>query len=338
MGDSRDDSKAIQLPLEVEPVTPRGRGLLWTVAATIVAAAALLGAPVPGLSLVARLLGFAAVLGVGVVVSLARSARERRTSRRHGPTVVLDSRGIRRLGSDGEAAVIARWDEAFGLTVLTNPSRTRAVLAFTSAERTRLIPVIDRDASDSRDSRWLDRAVTVTDADLDDALHGRSYGCLSGRSAARLFAEIETRAAPAIDRLYLFDASGAKVSLERDKLGAHDKVIDLAEPVEWRSFTFHEAPALMSAPGGATGAAAVTVYQATWIRQGSTEIVLVCPIPADASSLGLGRSSNHPPAREIRVAVDRLFMLPLRKAVEGAPRISRAGAPPKRSSHAIPSS
>ena len=78
-------------------------------------------------------------------------------------------------------------------------------------------------------------------------------------------------------------------------------------------------------------------YQATWVRQGTTELVFVCPLPSDASALGLGRSSNHPPAREHCVAVDRLFMLPLRKAVEAAPRISRAGAPPRRSSHAIPS-
>jgi hypothetical protein len=167
--------------------------------------------------------------------------------------------------------------------------------------------------------------VPVTDADLDDALAGPRHGSLSGKSAAALFAEVERRAPTALGRIYLFDASGAKVTLEGDKLGAHDQVVDLAEPVEWRSFTFNE--------GGST---ALTVYQGTWVRQGTTELVLVCPIPAEASSLGLGRPSDPPPARENRVAVDRLFMIPLRKALEGAPRIARAGTPPRRSSHAIP--
>jgi hypothetical protein len=346
MGNARDDSKAIVLlPLEAKSEPARDLGVTWLVVLLTLASAAVLVFPLP---LWMRLVAVAAVLGVALLVSFVRRSRPRSPSRplsrplsrppargslrARGASIAIDARGIFRLGGDNETATIARWDEPFGLTLLANPSRTRAVFAFTSAERTRLVPIGGAES----DSRWLERAVTVTDADLDDALHGPSHGFLSGRSGARLFTEVETRAAAAIDRLYLFDASGAKVVLEGDKLGAHDKVIDLAEPVEWRSFTFHEAGVMMSAPGGATEAAAVVVYQATWIRQGTTELVLVCPIPADASSLGLGRSSNHPPARENRVAVDRLFMLPLRKAVEGAPRIARAGAPPRRSSHAIP--
>jgi hypothetical protein len=127
-----------------------------------------------------------------------------------------------------------------------------------------------------------------------------------------------------VGRIFLVDSAGDGVALEGQELRVRDKVIDLTDPLEWRSFTFHE-----------TGTAAMTLYQATWVRQGTTELVLVCPIPAELSSWGLGRWPDPPPAREHRVAVDRVFMIPLRKALEGAPRVSRAGAPPREGSRAI---
>jgi hypothetical protein len=222
---------------------------------------------------------------------------------------------------------MARWDEAFGVTVLTNPSQSRGLLAFTSAARTRIVAVvIDKLEVAHAARRCFECAVPVSDADLDDALGGGRNGSLSGTSAGRLLAEIDKHASAAIGRLYVFDASGAKVTLEGGKLGAREKVIDLNDPVEWRSFMFHE---------GDLGA--VTVYQATWVRQGPIEIVLVCPIRADATSWGLGRAADSPPSPEIRVAVDRLFMMPVRDALEAAPRMSRPSAPPElaRDPHAV---
>jgi hypothetical protein len=35
--------------------------------------------------------------------------------------------------------------------------------------------------------------------------------------------------------------------------------------------------------------------------------------------------ADAPPPRDLRVAVDRLFMLPLRRALDRAPRVSRPG-------------
>jgi len=327
MGDARYDGKAILLPLEADAEAPRSRGGAWLVFLVSVAVGLVLVSPLP---LWVRPIAVAGVLSVALVTGFLLQARHRATRRgprRQGATLAVDTKGIWRLGSEGEAATVARWDETFGLTILANPSLSRAVLAFTSAERTRLVAVrVESGIQPSALS--LDQAVPVTDADLDDALSGARHGCLSGKSAARLLSEVLSRAEGALGRIYLFDASGARVTLEGDKLGAREKIIDLADPVEWRSFTFHE-------PCSSTPAA-LTFYQATWVRQGATELVLVCPIPADASSLGLARPSDPPPARENRVAVDRLFMIPLRKALEGAPRISRAGAPPRRSSHAIP--
>jgi|SRR5580658_1423451 hypothetical protein len=331
MGDGHDEGRRVLLPLEVGGEAPQNRGVVWTLLAVGFAVTAFLASRLTafssGVSALARLTGSAGALVLALAALVARAwarrpAPQKPTSR--SAAIAADSRGIWRVGTEGEPAPIARWDEPFGVLVLVNPPRTRAVLAFTSPERTRLVAVrIDGDGA----RPWLDNAVTITDADLDEALAGFRHGFLSARSAETLLGMIASRASSSLGRIDLVDASGAKVTLEGDKLGARDKVIDLGEPVEWRSFTFHEA---------ASGATAAVVYQATWVRQGTTELVLVCPLPADASSLGLGRASNHPPARENRVAIDRLFMAPLRRALEGAPRISRTGATTRTSSHAIP--
>jgi hypothetical protein len=310
-----DDAQRVSWPLELESSAPQGRGLLW-----LFLAGGLMGGVVIAWCLpAARPLG----LSGGLLCALALAVRpvlDRLRDGRFSPdtaypraSIAVDALGVWRVGANGEAAPIARWDEAFGVITLVNPYRTKAVLAFTCAERTRLIAVR---IESGPQGAWLDDAVTVTDADLDDALLGLRHGSLSGKSADALVAAVARRNQTALGRLELVDASGGKITLEGSRLEARGKVVDLGEPVEWRSFTFHD------------GGAGVVVYQATWVRQGTIELVLVCPLPPDASSLGLGRSSNHPPEREQSVAVDRLFMAPLRRALEGAPRISRAGAPP----------
>jgi len=337
MGESRKEGKPITLSLDADPEPAVGKVWLLTAVLALAGAAAMPFLPV---ELPFRLVPFAglvtlAVLAVRAHRTLARRAR----AGRRAFALLVDARGVWRSADGTPDACIARWDEPFGVTVLANQAQTRALFAFSSAERTRLVAVrIDSAQAADAARRCFDHAVPVTDADLDDALGGVAGG-LSGKSAAVLFAEIERRAPQAIGRIYLFDAAGAKVTLEGDKLRTRDKLIDLGDPLEWRSFIFHEggqslAPA-SPAPPSSIPPAAVILYQAMWARQGPTELVLVCPVPGEASSWGM-RSTDAPPARELRVAVDRLFMLPLRKALEGAPRISRAGAPPRKSgSHAI---
>src|SRR6202042_3224344 len=99
-----------------------------------------------------------------------------------------------------------------------------------------------------------------------------------------------------------------------DSLIIGEGTFDLASPIEWRVFTFQE---------GEPGVAAL--YQATAIRQGTLEMVLVCRAPEELASWSVGRGSDAPPPRESRVAIDRLFMTPLRAVLEGAPRLSRPG-------------
>jgi hypothetical protein len=42
----------------------------------------------------------------------------------------------------------------------------------------------------------------------------------------------------------------------------------------------------------------------------------------------MSSTAEEPPARDLRLAVDRLFMLPLREALDRAPRISRSPSAP----------
>jgi hypothetical protein len=228
-------------------------------------------------------------------------------------------RSVAREGSRGKTS-LARWDEPFGLSVLANMARSRALLAFTTPSATRFLGLTletPRDADLARD--LLERAVTIPDADLELAT-GPNPEVLLGADAARsLLHELERRSPQSLRRLYLSDARGTAIKVEQDTLAIGDDTFDLAAPVEWRVFTFHEGE-----PGVAT------LYQATSLRQGTCEAVFVCRAPEDVGSWSVGRAPDAAPAREARVAIDRLFMTPLRAVLEQAPRLSRPGAPPSR--------
>jgi hypothetical protein len=87
------------------------------------------------------------------------------------------------------------------------------------------------------------------------------------------------------------------------------------------------------------------IYQATWIRQGTQETVLVSLLAslAGASSNAIATSQvpelelallrdvrlmqaapDSPPPADVRTAIERTYMLPLRAALDRAPRPSRS--------------
>ncbi|MGH7297491.1 MAG: hypothetical protein ACRELB_21320, partial [Polyangiaceae bacterium] len=101
------------------------------------------------------------------------------------------------------------------------------------------------------------------------------------------------------------------VVLDRAELRVGARRIDLTSPVEWRAFVFQE-----------LGAHAASVCQAVWMRQGEGDVVLVAPLADGAPPVQA--TMAEPPPRELRRAVDRLFMAPLRRALERAPRVSRS--------------
>jgi hypothetical protein len=279
---------------------------------------------------------WARVAGAAVVVVLASALswalwRARTKQRAPRGWMVLDGKGIVRVDGSpkGGSVPIVRWDAPFGLSVLANHARTRAVLAFTTPEQTRHVTIRLGDPPDQGALPGaLARAITVPDEDLPE--DGRAP--LGSASAAALVQAVAMRSPVAQDRIYLSDPSGARIVLDASELRVGERVFDLDAPLEWRGLMFHES-------GGNTA----TIYQATWVRQGTSEVVLVSPMPAELSTktLARGRPSSHsgtdlrlmrslpdvPPPRELRVAIERLFMLPLRHALDRAPRISRAGSP-----------
>jgi hypothetical protein len=248
--------------------------------------------------------------------------------------LLVDHVGIRR--SDGNTVTtLASWNDPFGLTVFASADTSTLLFAFTSPEATRFVSASRRLDGDPFAPRLLERAVTVTDSDL-PAGEERS---MSLDDADRLFSAVAMRAPAALERVYLSDASGEPLTLGPSELTIGSKRIDLAAPLEWRAFLFQE-----------RGAHAASVCQATWVRQADVEVVLVAPMPGDSGWLGSARATFHaqgiqlprearnalardmrlmqasagdPPARELRRAIDRVFMLPLRRALDGAPRTSR---------------
>ena len=296
---------------------------------------------IPGASLWLRGGLALGVVALAVVGLLVRPRPKRRPQR----WVAVEPTRIVRLDEAGETE-LATFDTPFGLTVLANQGRTRALLAFTSRDRTRYVRVRIHGTEDAMAAReLLARASTVTEADV--LLGADDEGdALSAASAARLVEHVAARMSGALERCFLVDAHGMAVTLDGDELRLGDRVVDLRAPLEWRGFMFHESMGQMT-----------TIYQATWLRQAATEAVLVSPLPSEVTSWMVGRAPrvqeagtvaadalvqralvrdmrlmhsapDVPPPRDQRVAIERLFMLPLRRALDRAPRAARTSVPP----------
>jgi hypothetical protein len=268
------------------------------------------------------------------------SSRKRRPAR---AWLVVDDRGVHRGDGRSPPITLAEWREPLGATILASADRSRFLIALTTERATRFLTVRVRSEDVARAPTLFERATTTPDSDLrtdDDS-------ALSSADAERLLDVLARRAPWSLDRLYLSDAGGEALILDRTELRVGARYIDLESPLEWRAFLFQE-----------VGAQAASVCQATWVRQGDVEVFLVAPMAADGTWLpetddaamrvatggadvlqrSLARdlrlmqaSVSEPPPRELRRAIDRLFMLPLRRALDRAPRVSRF---PSSSSHA----
>ena len=310
MGEARTRVPALRLPLGPRVGSPlaKAAGLL----AGIVVVAAVVVALMPWTPWVR------AAVGV-VLVGLAGGLHHALARRRRPPAgwLVVDHQGVKR---PGEPPLVG-WSAPFGVTVLASVDRSRLVLALTSADATRFLAVRVLDAGDAAEAPSLfDRAVSASDGDL----RGDEGAALCAADAERLLSALARQSPGALDRLYLSDASGEAVVLDRGELRIGARRIDLSAPLEWRAFVFQE-----------LGAHAASVCQATWVRQGDGEVVLVAPLGEGAASIQgapdarlMQAVTGDPPPRELRRAIDRLFMLPLRRALDRAPRVSRAPSSP----------
>ncbi len=316
MATARDVRKALgvlRLPLGPRiPAPSAGRAWLASAPAIVAAIAVALAPGGQGI----RALGAGGLLLLGAALHwwLARRVTAPRA------WLVVDERGLRRLQA-GKETRLADWADAFGATVLARADRAAFAVALTSASATRFVPVQVVDRADAASApTLLERAATAAESDL----VADASTALSAADAERLLQALAARAPGSLDRVHLVDAAGEAVVLDRAELRVGSRRVDLAAPLEWRAFAYQE-----------LGADSAWLCQATWVRQGEVEVFLVAPMPADASTMRgapdarlLPSGRGEPPPRELRRAVDHIFMLPLRRALDRAPRISRVPSAP----------
>ena len=288
---------------------------------------------------------------VAIVIALLGVAMwiARVTGRRAVPArgwIVVDQVGISRVDRNGSAPVVT-WAEPFGVSVLGNRDKSRVVLAFTCSTQARFVPVRTADERPPRGAparSAFARIALFAEADL-APMRGDPESTLSTADAERLLSAVRDHEASAFERIFLTDARREPVVLDGRSLQLGARLFDLSRPVEWRAFTFRE-PALHDGPSSHVGAESrserhdtagnvAAYYQATWVRQAETEAVLVSPMGAElpgargAADVRLAEAcAEASPPRELRFAIDRVFMLPLREALNRAPRGSHASATP----------
>jgi hypothetical protein len=270
----------------------------------------------------------------------AHHALRRGMNRPPSGWLVVDGRGVHRVERN-RAATLADFGEPLGVTVFASVDRATLRLALTSPRAARYVAARVQDAADAAAAHTvIERATTVADEDL----RGGASGWLSASDAERFVDAVARRSPGALDRAYLSGPMGEPVVLDRGELRVGPKRFDLTAPVEWRAFLFQE-----------LGAYAVSVCQATWVRQADVEVVLVSSVSSEGAQVretdaavraagegaavrrSLARdlrlmqaAAGDPPPRELRCAIDRTFMLPVRHALDSAPRASRASYPSAR--------
>jgi len=260
---------------------------------------------------------------------------KRRTEQASGTTIEADATGLSRVTPEGTKAIV-KWDAPFGVTLLASYGRPIALLAFTTPTQTRYIPARIGPTRTDQDDELLARIAVLADLDLvDGVVHDAA---LTTTATAALVRHVESRDKNALGRVFLSDGKGSPIALDRATLSVADRTFDLTSQLEWRPLMFHES----------TGQAAA-LYQATWIRQGAAEVVLVAPMPASIvpretnahreASGKLGRAltrdlrllqapAEAPPPRDVRVAIDRPFMMAVRRILDDAPLACRVTLDP----------
>jgi len=326
----RQSSQRWPLVLDRGPATENLRGRRIGAAGigvALVSAAAFPDLPIP---FVVRLV--LALAGLAPIVWAIFGGKK--AAQQSGTFVEADPKGLTRITEDGSKGIIA-WDAPFGVTLLASYGRPTALLAFTTPTQTRYVPA-RIDERTEIDDELLSRIAVLADLDLVDGV--AHDAALTSAAAAMILRQVEGRDKNALGRVYLSDSKGTPISLDRATLLIGDRTFDLTSSVEWRPLMFHES----------TGQAAA-LYQATWIRQNGSEVVLVAPMPASIvpretnahreASGKLGRAltrdlrllqapAESPPARDVRVAIDRPFMMAVRRVLDDAPLAARVTPEP----------
>ncbi len=296
-------------------------------------AAAALGVFLLGASLLSEaFLPFAARIAIAALalVPFGYAAFSGRPARKTTPAhLEADARGIFRVTGDDRTELVS-WDAPFGAALLASYGRPTALLAFTTPTHTRYVPVRIEGRDEIEDELFAGVAV-LADLDLMDGV--AHDPALTSTAAAVVLRLAKDHRKGAFGALYLSDGRGKPIAVDRGTLTVGERSFDLTSHLEWRTLMFHES----------TGQAAA-LYQATWIRQGTSEVFLVAPMPASivpcepsakqGATGRLGRAltrdlkllqapAETPPPHEARVAIDRPFMLAVRRSLATAPLATR---------------
>ncbi|MBX3189231.1 MAG: hypothetical protein KF819_19565 [Labilithrix sp.] len=323
------------LVLESAPAPPskrRHRIAASSFGVAALCAAAFPDAPIP--------LGVRIVLGVLGLAGIAWAALLRRPpAQASGTYLEADTSGLTRITEEAKKPIVA-WESPFGVSLLASYGRPTALLAFTTPTQTRYVPARIDDRSEA-DDELLARIAVLADLDLVDGV--AHDAALTAAATAALVRHVEVRDKDALGRVFLSDGKGTPIALDRATLAIGERSFDLTSQLEWRPLMFHES----------TGQAAA-LYQATWIKQAGAEVVLVAPMPASIvpressahreASGKLGRAltrdlrllqapAEAPPAREVRVAIDRPFMMAVRRVLDDAPLAARVPLDPPARAH-----
>src|SRR6185437_6862280 len=157
-------------------------------------------------------------------------------------------------------------DAPFGVTLLSSPRRDRLIALLTSASGTFFLGAAFDAAARRAFAPLLDRAYTVAgdDAGIEPVGPDGEQLALPPDELASLLDTLVERSPACLDRFVLTDARGASLTLDSRQLCVGDRSVDLNAPLEWKPIVFQEA-----------FGQAIAVYQGTWVRQSSTELVLV---------------------------------------------------------------
>jgi hypothetical protein len=299
-------------------------------------------------------LPFALALGLaGLIVGALRDRTRRRrldAAAAAAPRVFVEGTELWVVEGEDFRSLL-RLDRPFGATLFATPERDRLVLALTHRDGVEYLAA--RAPSGARHEAILARTVTTARSELPIAERMPTFE--RGDRLLDLVDHLAGCAGGALDRVWLSDAGMCDLVLDGQRLRAGELDFDLARPLRWRGYTFQEGSAL-----------ATQSYQATALRQGEREIVLVSLAPAaelaTASILtgldGQGRIGplaldsvqralardlrlarglvDLPPPRALRVAIDRLFVPRLRAALDLAPPEEHV-APPRPTTTTLPS-
>lgn len=214
-------------------------------------------------------------------------------NRRSG-ALEIDARGLVRVDPEGGRDRLIDFSKPFGVTLMVSKRSGNAWLGFTTPERTGLLRT---------QSRAFEGETFLTiDEDLDAGLSE-----LAPEEAKALLQALRAQEHSAFEKMYLTGSQGESIVLEGPLFRVDNARFDLVLPYECRHFAFVERV------GRVDG-----LYEATWLRQGLSEVVLVSAMGPEAET-----PVAQPPPQGLRHAVDRAFFPPLLSVLSHAKKTQK---------------